>query len=81
MFVSLPAYDIVHFGLVVRIVFPGVSVTSSPVTGQRGVRLPGGETFFGHPSVYFADFRTRVYSSVYVCPKEADSFCCGGVSY
>ena len=26
-------------------IFPGVSVTSSPVTGQRGVRLPGGEIF------------------------------------
>ena len=28
------------------VIFPGVSVTSSPVTGQRGVRLPGGERIF-----------------------------------
>ena len=27
-------------------IFLGVSVTSSPVTGQRGVQLPEGETFF-----------------------------------
>jgi hypothetical protein len=27
------------------VIFLGVSVTSSPVTGQRGVRLPEGEIF------------------------------------
>jgi hypothetical protein len=38
-----------------QVVFPGVSVTSSPVTGQRGVQLPGREIFyvFAYISVYF----------------------------